>query len=90
MSRLEGQAALGDPAVGRADLAIVAAGYVGLPLAQTFAEAGRAVVLVDVSPDVVAAVNRGESHIEDVSSEQLAPLVREGRDGAGDGKVWKL
>ena len=82
MSRLEEQAALGDAAVGRADLAIVGAGYVGLPLAQTFADAGRTVVLVDVSADVVAAINRGESHIEDVPSEQLAPLVREGRVSA--------
>ena len=48
------------------DVAIVGAGYVGLPLAQVFADAGRSVLLVDVSPERVAAVNRGESYIEDV------------------------
>jgi len=61
------------------DLAVVGAGYVGVPLAQVFAEAGCRVVLVDVLPDVVEALNRGESHIEDVPSEALAPLVGDGR-----------
>jgi UDP-N-acetyl-D-glucosamine dehydrogenase len=79
MSRLQEQTAAGDRAVTAADIAVVGAGYVGLPLAQTFAEAGRSVVLVDVAADVVAAINRGESHIEDVSSNELEPLVRDGR-----------
>ena len=82
MSRLEEQAASGRPEVAPAEIAVVGAGYVGLPLAQTFAEAGRSVVLVDVAADVVAAIGRGESHIEDVSSEALEPLVRDGRIGA--------
>src|SRR2546423_10248574 len=61
------------------DIAIVGAGYVGIPLAQVFADAGRTVVLVDVKQDVVDALNRGESHIEDVASEQLKPHVEAGR-----------
>ncbi len=64
------------------DLAVIGAGYVGLPLAQTFAEAGSTVVLVDVQPHIVDAINRGESHIEDVPSEQLAPLVESGKIAA--------
>jgi UDP-N-acetyl-D-glucosamine dehydrogenase len=79
MSRLEDQPLLGERAVGKAELAIVGAGYVGLPLAQVFADAGRSVVLIDVLADRVAAINRGESHIEDVPSDVLAPLVRDGR-----------
>jgi UDP-N-acetyl-D-glucosamine dehydrogenase len=51
---------------------------VGVPLAQVFAEAGKSVVLFDVQQDVVDALNRGESHIGDVPSETLAPLVRDG------------
>jgi UDP-N-acetyl-D-glucosamine dehydrogenase len=82
MSRLEEQTAAGEHAVKAADIAVVGAGYVGLPLAQTFAEAGRSVVLVDVAADVVAAINRGESHIEDVSSDDLKELVRDGRIAA--------
>jgi UDP-N-acetyl-D-glucosamine dehydrogenase len=61
------------------DAAVVGAGYVGVPLAHTLASAGRSVVLVDVSEDVVTALNRGESHIADVPTRDLAPLVREGR-----------
>ena len=62
------------------DIAVIGAGYVGMPHAQTFAEAGKKVVLVDIVQDVVDAINRGESHIQDVPSEKLAPLVDVGRD----------
>jgi UDP-N-acetyl-D-glucosamine dehydrogenase len=57
------------------DVAIVGAGYVGMPLAQVFADAGKKVVLVDVSDEVVDGINRGESHIGDVSSDVLKKLV---------------
>ena len=57
------------------DAAVVGAGYVGVPLAHTLAGAGRSVLLIDVSPEVVDALNRGESHITDVPSDELAPLV---------------
>ena len=68
-----------DAETGTWDAAVVGAGYVGVPLAQTLAQAGRSVLLVDISEELVAALNRGESHIGDVPSEQLAPLVRERR-----------
>jgi UDP-N-acetyl-D-glucosamine dehydrogenase len=60
------------------EIAIVGAGYVGMPHAQTFAEAGKRVVLVDVQQAVVDGINRGESHIPDVSSDVLGPLVAAG------------
>ena len=60
------------------ELAIVGAGYVGLPLAHCFAETGIGVVLVDVDEERVAAINRGESHVEDVPGEVLKPLVEAG------------
>jgi len=60
------------------DVAIVGAGYVGVPLAQVFAAAGQKVVLVDVDPKRVEQLNRGESYIEDVSPETLKPLVESG------------
>jgi UDP-N-acetyl-D-glucosamine dehydrogenase len=60
------------------DVAVVGAGYVGVPLAATFAEAGCRVLLVEVLEDVVAALNGGESHIADVPSDRLAPLVEQG------------
>ena len=61
------------------DVAVIGAGYVGIPLAATFAEAGCSVLVVDVVPELVEGLNRGESHIEDVSSERLAPLVASGK-----------
>jgi UDP-N-acetyl-D-glucosamine dehydrogenase len=64
------------------DLAIVGAGYVGVPLAEAFAEAGKSVVLVDVDAGRVEQLNRGESYVEDVPSEKLKPLVDDGRVSA--------
>src|SRR2546426_2314556 len=60
------------------DLAVVGAGYVGLPLATTFAEAGCHVLVVDVVESLVEALNRGETHIEDVESARWALLVEQG------------
>jgi len=61
------------------DVAIIGAGYVGMPLAKAFAEAGRNVLLRDVKAEVVDGINRGESHIGDVPSGELKRLVDAGR-----------
>jgi UDP-N-acetyl-D-glucosamine dehydrogenase len=66
----------------KSDVAIVGAGYVGMPLARVFADAGKRVVLVDVNQDVVDGINRGESHIGDVASDVLKMLVDDGRVSA--------
>jgi UDP-N-acetyl-D-glucosamine dehydrogenase len=60
------------------DVAIIGAGYVGLPLARTFADAGKQVLLVDVDAARVERLNEGESYIEDVPTEVLKPLVDAG------------
>ncbi len=65
-----------------ANIAIVGAGYVGMPLARVFADAGKNVVLVDVDEEVVDGINRGESHIGDVPSDTLKTLVDAGRVSA--------
>ncbi|UJA19104.1 nucleotide sugar dehydrogenase [Thermoleophilia bacterium SCSIO 60948] len=51
---------------------IIGLGYVGLPLAVEFAEAGVDVVGVDVSAERVERLTRSESDIEDIPSERLA------------------
>jgi UDP-N-acetyl-D-glucosamine dehydrogenase len=61
-----------------ADIAIVGAGYVGLPLAVEFARAGRTVVCVEADPRKVEAIGRGESYVEDVPGADLAGLIKEG------------
>ena len=52
-------------------IGIVGLGYVGLPLAVTFAEAGVDVVGVDVDPAKVQGLRQGRSHIEDIPDDQL-------------------
>jgi UDP-N-acetyl-D-glucosamine dehydrogenase len=50
---------------------IVGLGYVGLPLAMEFAEAGIDIIGVDVDATKIAGLREGRSHIEDVSDERL-------------------
>ncbi|HPH97510.1 MAG TPA: nucleotide sugar dehydrogenase [Anaerolineaceae bacterium] len=61
-----------------ARIAVIGIGYVGLPLAVTFAEAGFHVTGIDPVAEKVALANRGESYIQDVPSEQLTRLVKAG------------
>ncbi len=62
-----------------ARVAVLGLGYVGLPLAVTFAEAGYQVVGVDPIASKVEALNRGESYILDVPTQTVARLVEQGR-----------
>jgi UDP-N-acetyl-D-glucosamine dehydrogenase len=64
---------------GQAKIGIVGMGYVGLPLAVAFAEAGFQVLGVDVVAEKAAMLNAGHSYVEDVADAVLAPLVRDGR-----------
>jgi len=52
-------------------IGIVGLGYVGLPLAVAFADAGEDVIGVDVDASKIAGLRAGESHIEDIPSEWL-------------------
>ncbi|HEU4748065.1 MAG TPA: NAD(P)-binding domain-containing protein, partial [Gemmatimonadaceae bacterium] len=58
---------------------VVGLGYVGLPLALEFANAGFHVIGYDVSERVTRALMSGKSHILDVPSEELARLVKAGK-----------
>ncbi len=60
-------------------VAILGMGYVGLPLAVVFAEAGFNVIGIDPIQEKVDRLNRGESYILDVSSDQVKKLVQSGR-----------
>jgi UDP-N-acetyl-D-glucosamine dehydrogenase len=55
----------------RMSIGIVGLGYVGLPLAVAFADAGEDVIGVDVDAAKVAGLRAGRSHIEDIPSEWL-------------------
>jgi UDP-N-acetyl-D-glucosamine dehydrogenase len=62
-----------------ARVAILGLGYVGLPLAVVFAEAGFHVIGIDPDERKVTTINRGESHIQDIPTEQVARLVAQGK-----------
>jgi UDP-N-acetyl-D-glucosamine dehydrogenase len=62
-----------------ATVAVVGLGYVGLPLACAFAEAGHRVIGIDSSIPKVEGINDGRSHIEDVPPSQVKRLVTVGR-----------
>jgi len=63
----------------KARLAVLGLGYVGLPLAVAFAEAGFPVTGVDPDGRKIEALNLGTSYIQDVPSEQVARLFKAGR-----------
>ncbi len=56
-------------------IGIVGLGYVGLPLAVAFAEAGHELVGLDSDQRKVEGVNAGRSHIEDIADATLSPLA---------------
>jgi UDP-N-acetyl-D-glucosamine dehydrogenase len=56
-------------------IGVIGLGYVGLPLAVEFLEAGHEVVGVDVDQRRVQAIGEGISDIEDIPSERLAAVV---------------
>ncbi|HUK43100.1 MAG TPA: nucleotide sugar dehydrogenase [Candidatus Bathyarchaeia archaeon] len=62
-----------------ARVGIVGLGYVGLPLATEFAKAGFHVTGIDVQDAKVDGLNRGESHVQDVPSDEVAGLIRNQR-----------
>jgi UDP-N-acetyl-D-glucosamine dehydrogenase len=62
-----------------AKIGIVGLGYVGLPLAVEFAEAGFSVIGLDVSAEKVKQLNEGSSYIPDVPTAQIRRLVDNGK-----------
>ncbi len=63
----------------KAHVAIIGLGYVGLPLAAAFVEAGYQVTGIDIDPRKTDAVNAGQSYIEDLTSDALGALVSAGK-----------
>jgi len=59
-------------------IGIVGQGYVGLPLAMAFCDAGIQVIGFDVDVDKTIALNNGISHVEDISSEVLKKSIASG------------
>ncbi|MGH8706052.1 MAG: NAD(P)-binding domain-containing protein, partial [Burkholderiales bacterium] len=67
-----------------ATIGIVGLGYVGLPLALRFAEAGYAVIGFDIDPQKVAALNAGRSYIGHIPAESVAAARKRRFEATGD------
>jgi len=63
----------------KARVGVVGLGYVGLPLAVEFAQAGFVVTGIDIDQNKVDHINRGESYVQDVPTSVLKPLVDAGK-----------
>ena len=63
----------------QAKIAILGLGYVGLPLATVFAEAGFEVVGIDPDSEKVEKINQGQSYVGDVPGSKINSLVKSGK-----------
>lgn len=70
---LEGERVKNDRSVG-----VIGLGYVGLPLALGYHEAGLKVIGVDASPNRVAELNSGHSPIDDIDNARLGRALQDG------------
>lgn len=63
----------------KARVSIVGLGYVGLPLALSFAKKGFHVAGIDLDRERISQIRQGDSYIEDVAADEIRQAVREGR-----------
>lgn len=73
------QALLSRIAAGEACVGVIGLGYVGLPLALLFAEAGFPVLGFDTDPAKTESLGRGESYIRHIGPERVRQAVASGR-----------
>jgi UDP-N-acetyl-D-glucosamine dehydrogenase len=62
-----------------ARVGIIGLGYVGLPLAMEFAQAGFSVTGIDIQESKVSQLNRGESYVQDVPTDTVKKWVSGGK-----------
>ncbi|MFL4474850.1 nucleotide sugar dehydrogenase [Paeniglutamicibacter sp. MACA_103] len=68
-------------------LVIVGQGYVGLPLSQGATHAGLQVTGLELNPTTVENLNRGISHVDDISDAELSDLISKGYRASNDPAV---
>ena len=68
-------------------VAVIGLGYVGLPLAISFVEAGLQVDGIDAYDGRVAELNAGSSPIDDITNERLEAALRAGLRVIGPGEA---
>jgi len=65
-------------------VAVVGLGYVGLPLAIRFAEAGRAVIGLDSDREKIRQLDAGECYIRHIAAERFRTLIESGFEATGE------
>ncbi|MEO6606102.1 MAG: nucleotide sugar dehydrogenase [Aeromicrobium sp.] len=66
------------------DMAIIGLGYVGLPLAQQASRSGLRVAGFDVNSAMVDSLNSGTSHIDDLTDDDIAEMIKLGFTASTD------
>ena len=61
-----------------AHVSVIGLGYVGLPLALGFAQAGYQVTGIDTDPQKITGIQTGISHVQDVCSTDVQQVVQSG------------
>ncbi|MFM1975869.1 MAG: hypothetical protein RL145_715, partial [Pseudomonadota bacterium] len=67
---------------GALKVCVIGMGYVGLPLARAFVDAGLTVVGFDIDQGRVDQLNSGESYFHHIDNEVVAAMVATGRFSA--------
>jgi len=62
-----------------AKIGVIGLGYVGLPLAIEFVQAGFNVIGIDIDDDKINLINSGENYIKDVNNDLLKKAVEENK-----------
>jgi UDP-N-acetyl-D-glucosamine dehydrogenase len=65
-------------------ISVIGLGYVGLPLMLRFVEVGYRVIGIDIDPEKIERLLRGESYIEHIASKVLAAAREKGFDPTTD------
>jgi nucleotide sugar dehydrogenase len=73
--------------VDNVDLVVVGLGYVGLPLAQEACRSGLSVIGLDRDPRTVAGLGAGRSHVDDLTDDDVAAMLRAGFSATQDPAV---
>lgn len=74
---------------GRDVVVVMGQGYVGLPLAEAVIESGAKVYGYEINPDRVDSINKGHSHIDDLSDAQLNAMLAAGYEASADPEVLR-
>src|SRR5690625_1165054 len=69
------------------NLVVIGQGYVGLPLSRAATNAGLNVTGLDVNESVVADLNSGTSHVEDIADAALQEMLEKGYQATTDNTV---